>query len=228
MADSSKISKSFYRHPKVRLARESDPGSISLWLVMNCFCRDHRRQGRFSRDEALQFGTESEIKSLVDSGLWSESGDEIEFHDWGDWNPDMVRAGVYTTARWIVHQAIPDHPELAQERLAREAEKLLDEGVPLSAVKAGVVTWGQRENARFGWLAYFVSDAMRANGGGISAAIREARQTWNMAPLKQFGHVWAAPDIPEGLRTAKQVRSFMRQKKSEWLDRIEAKIDSTA
>lgn len=197
--------------------------------MMNCYCRDHRRQGRFTVDEALQFGTDSEIKALVDSGLWHQSGEELEFHDWQDWNPDTLRAGTYTTARWIVHQSMPDHPELSQTRLAREAEKLLDEGVPLSAVKAGVETWAQRGEARFSWLAYYVSDAMRAGDGGISGAIKEARKTWDMSPLSRFGHIWSAPDIPEGLRTTKEVRAFMRQKKSEWLDRIEAKIsESTA
>lgn len=229
MTDTSRIAKSFYRHPKVRLARELEPGSIALWLMMNCYCRDHRRQGRFSVDEAREFGTDAEIKALVDCRLWQECDGQIEFHDWSDWNADLIGAGIKTTSRRMVHDVLPDHPESTKDRLAQEVQKLLDEGIAASVVRAAVERWGSRKDAGFAWLPYMVTDVMRSGEGGLVAAIKEARKTWDMAPLAVFGHKWVAPDLPDGIRSAAQARAFMRQRKSEWLNRIEAHLgESTA
>lgn len=222
MADLSRITRNFYQHPKAKKARAAEPGAISLWLFANCYCRDHRTQGVITRDEALKLGTDAEIKALVDSGLWQQDGDSYRFKDWSDWNPDLARRNPTSSAIYIVNCRLPNHPKATQDRLADEVLKLIDEGVPRKAIEAGLDKWGERTNARFAWLAYYVSDAIRAGESGIHAAIKEARRTWDMAPLADFGYRWKAPDLPDGMKTAKQVREFMHQQKSMWLDEIEA------
>lgn len=226
MVDLSRIDKRFYLHPKAIKARATEPGSISLWLFANCFCRNTRAQGFISRDDVLRLGSEAEIKALVDSGLWRECSGGYVFNDWLEWNPDMLRAGSKTSAIRIVSDALSDHPFTAQQRLADEVQKLIDEGVPLSAIQAGLKTWGERKEARFSWLAYYVSDAIRAGHSGIHAAIKEARRTWNMTPLADYGYKWRSPDLPDGMKSPRQVREYMREKKAAWLDEIEAGIGS--
>lgn len=219
-----RIDKKFYQHPKAQKARATEPGSIALWLFANCWCRNHRKQGVIPREKALELGTDAEIQALVDSGLWSSAGDSYVFKDWDEWNPDMLSSGSKTSAICIVQDCLPDHPYDTRARLAAEVQKLIDEGVPLSAIKAGLKTWGERKEARFAWLSYYVSDAIRAGASGIHAAIKEARQTWNMAPLADYGFRWKSPELPDGMKSARQVREYMRQKKSIWLDEIEADL----
>lgn len=224
MADLSRITKTFYKHPKAIKARNADPGSISLWLFANCWCRNHRTQGVIPRDKALELGTEAEIQALIDACLWRRDGDSYVFKDWAEWNPDLLSSGPKTASKRVVQTTLPDHPYATQNRLADEVEKLIDEGVPLGAIEAGLRTWGERKEARFAWLAYYVSDAIRAGESGVHAAIKEARRTWNMTPLADYGYRWAAPELPDGMKSARQVREFMRQRKAAWLDQIEAGI----
>lgn len=226
MTDLSRIAKKFYEHPKALKARALDPGSISLWLFANCYCRDHRMQGVISHAEALELGSESEIKALVDSGLWHDDGDNYVFKDWMDWNPDMIRSGSKTSASYIVQQALPNHPYDSQARLAVEVQKLIDEGIPLCAINAGLKTWGERKEARFAWLPYYVSDSIRAGESGIHAAIKEARRTWDMSLLVEYGYRWKSPELPDGIKSARQVREYMRERKAAWLDQIEASLGS--
>lgn len=226
MADLSRIDKTFYRHPKAVKARAAEPGSISLWLFSNCWCRNHRRQGVIPVEEALALGSEAEIQALVDAGLWRRVGDDYVFKDWQDWNPDMARSNSTSSAAYIVARRLPNHPKATQDRLADEVLKLIDEGVPRRAIEAGLDKWGSRANARFAWLSYYVSDSIREGECGIYAAIKEARKTWNMAPLAEFGHKWVSPDLPDGMRSPRQVREYMRERKAEWLDGIEANLGS--
>lgn len=226
MTDLSRISKTFYEHPKALKARAAEPGSISLWLFANCWCRAHRRQGVIPVEVALELGTETEIQALVDARLWRKDGDTYVFKDWGDWNPDMLRVGPKSSSDYIVQTLLPEHPYTTQSRLSDEVQKLIDEGLPLPAIKAGLRTWGERKDARFSWLAYYVSDAIRAGHSGVHAAIRAARQTWDMAPLVEFGFRWKSPDLPDGMKSPRQVREYMRKRKSDWLDEIEADIGS--
>lgn len=224
MSDLGRVHKQFHLHPKAQKARSIDPGSISLWLFANCFCRNGRREGNITRDEALSLGTESEINALLVSGLWREVPGGYVFNDWAQWNPDMLKKSPKHSASFIVQTLLPNHPRITQDRLADEVLKLIDEGVPLHAIQAGVTKWGERKDARFAWLGYFVSDAIREGECGIHAAIKQARRTWNMSGLVEFGYKWVAPDLPDGMRTARQVREYMQEKKSEWLDRIEASL----
>lgn len=222
MADLSRIDKKFYLHPKAMKARAAAPGAIALWLFANCYCRDHRAQGVLPREVALELGSEQEIQALVDAHLWRAVEDTYVFNDWAEWNPDMLSAGSKTSAKYIVQHILSNHPLTTQNRLSAEVEKLIDEGVPLSAIEAGLRTWGERKEARFAWLAYYVSDAIRAGESGVHAAIKEARRTWDMAPLAEFGFRWESPDLPDGMKSPRQVREYMRQRKAAWLDGIEA------
>lgn len=226
MTDLSRISKSFHLHPKAVKARNAEPGSISLWLFANCWCRNHRREGVIPREQALELGTEAEIKALVDSGLWEEVEGGYRFRDWHDWNPDLIRTSPTASAAYMVQVTLPQHPKHAQDRLADEVLKLMEEGIPRNAIVAGLKTWGSRKDARFGWLPYFVSDAIREGDSGVTAAIRLARETWNMAPLAEYGFRWQAPDVPEGMRSPQRVRVWMREQKTAWLDQIEAGLHS--
>lgn len=226
MADLSRIDKKFYQHYKAIKARSAEPGSISLWLFANCWCRNHRTQGVIPKDKALELGTPAEIQALVEAHLWRDAADSYVFNDWSEWNPDMLSAGSKTSAKYIVQRILSSHPLTTQNRLSVEVEKLIDEGVPLSAIEAGLRTWGERKEARFAWLAYYVSDAIRAGESGIHAAIKQARQTWDMAPLAEFGFRWQSPELPDGMKSARQVREYMRQRKATWLDEIEASLGS--
>lgn len=224
MTDISRVEKTFYKHPKAIKARNAEPGSISLWLFANCWCRNHRTQGVIPREKALELGSEAEIQALVDARLWRLVGDDYEFRDWRDWNPDMVRKTPTSSAIYIVQRKLPNHPKATQDRLADEVLKLIEEGVPRKAIEAGLDKWAIRKDATFSWLPYFVSDAIRDEGESLSAAIREARKTWNMAPLAKFGLEWVAPDLPPRI-PVKRVREFMQSQKSAWLDMIEADIE---
>lgn len=227
MPELSKIDKRFYCHPKAVKARVSEPGSISLWLFANCFCRDHRKQGWLSREEALDLGTETEIQALLDSGLWREVGGGYEFNDWLEWNPDFVGKGAKTSAGRIVFNVLGEHPEETRVRLASEVEKLIGEGVSLSVIEAALRKWGSRTDARVSWLPYFVSDAIREGETGIHGAIKHARETGNMTLLAEYGYRWSAPDHPPRIGLAK-ARELTRQSKKEFLDSIEAGLLSDA
>lgn len=224
MADFGRVAKDFYEHPKALKARAAEPGSISLWLFANCWCRSHRKQGIISREEALHLGSEAEIQALVDSGLWIDiGGDEYQFHHWTDWNPDLVRSQPKASAAWIVRESLPNHPMDVQKRVTVEVEKLIDEGLTKSIIESALRKWGSRPDARVTWIPYFASDAIREGETGISGAIKEARRTWNMSPLREYGWYWQAPDPPTGAKSAREIREFMQARKREWLDMIEAK-----
>lgn len=225
MPDLSKIDKRFYCHPKALKARALERGSISLWLFANCFCRDHRRQGFITREEALDFGAAAEIDALVESGLWREVPGGYEFNDWLDWNPDLIRKGSRSSAPWLVYEVLGEHPEETRFRLGREVEKLMDEGVSRHAIVSGLRKWGERANSPVTWLPYFVSDAIREGQTGVRAAIKEARRTGDMSGLAEYGYRWVAPDAPPKIGVAR-VREFMRAHKNKWLDEIEAQIGS--
>jgi hypothetical protein len=221
MPELSKIDKRFYCHPKAVKARVSEPGSIALWLFANCFCRDHRQQGRLSREQALDLGSESEIRALVDAGLWHEVDGGYEFKDWLEWNPDFVGKGARTSAVRIVFNVLGDHPAEIQSRLAKEVEKLIDEGATKPVIEFALRKWAARPDARVTWLAYFVSDAIREGETGVHAAIKHARETGNMTLLAEYGYRWTAPDTPPRIGLNK-AREFMRHSKNEWLDEVEA------
>lgn len=226
MSNFGRVDKRFHRHPKAVKARNAEPGAIALWLFANCFCRDHRRQGFISRDEALALGTEAEIKALVDSGLWRDADGGYQFWDWEDWNADMVGQGARTSAYRIVDKVLSDHPYAVQARLVVEVEKFIDEGVPLNAIVSGLKKWRSRKDAKVTWLAYFVSDAIREGESGVFAAIKEARKTGNMMLLNEFGYKWKSPELPDGMRSRQAIREFMQGRKQCWLDEVEARVKS--
>lgn len=226
MTDDSRINKTFYKHPKVKKARAKEPGSISLWLLANCWCRNHRKQGFIPRDKALELGSEAEIEALIDACLWRAVEGGYQFKDWTNWNPDMLSSGPHTSAIFIVQTTLTQHPKGTQDRLADEVQKLIEEGIPRDAIEAGVRKWGERKDARFSWLPYFVSDVIRESESGITAAIKEARRTGNVAALQEYGFRYQAPDTPDDLRSARAIREFGRKQKDIWLDSIEASIGS--
>lgn len=227
MADASRIAKTFYKHQKAVKARNAEPGSISLWLFANCWCRNHRRQGFIPREKALELGTEAEIQALVDSGLWLEVDDGYQFNDWAQWNPDLLRNNQKSSAAWLVQQNVPDHPYATQHRLAGEVAKLIDEGITTPLIVSGLKKWRERPSAPVTWLAYFVSDAVREGQTGLAAAIREAKETGKVSGLAEFGHRWQAPDPPHGA-TVQEIRDFMRREKLAWIERIERSVQQPA
>lgn len=220
MADIGRVAKTFYQHPKAIRARAIEPGSISLWLFANCWCRNHRMQGSIPKDKALELGTPEEIAALVESGLWADSGDEYVFHDWRDWNPDTIKEYPKSSAAWLVYENVPDHPFAVQQRLASEVLKLMDEGMATPLIVSGLQKWRGRAGAPVTWLSYFVSDALKESQTGLPAALREARQSGKVTLLAEFGYRWTPPDPPSGA-TVKQIRELMEAHKREWVDSIE-------
>jgi len=222
------VDRKFYRHPKAVEARKRNPGSISLWLFANCFCRDHRRQGLISRDEALELGTQDEIDVLVAVGLWKIIDGGYEAHDWADWNPDMIRANRTSSAHYITANTLPDIPFQVRQRLADEVGKLMDEGFTTSVIVAGLRRWNTTVDARPGLLAYLVADEVKRENSGVKAALKEARATGRMSVLSEYGFHWEAPNPPSGAKTVGEVRQYMRDRKLEWLDQLEAKLGEQA
>lgn len=224
MADNGRVHKKFYQHPKAIRARSIEPGSISLWLFANCWCRNHRSQGSIPKGKALELGTPAEIDALVVTRLWIDSGDSYDFHDWGDWNPDLIRrAGEKSSAIQITQNCLPDHPFDVQNRVAVEVRKLAEEGLTKPIIEAALRKWAQRPDARVTWIPYFASDAIREGETGIAGAIKEARRTGDMSPLREFGWRFVPPELPDNIRSAKGIREFTQAAKSRWLDEIEAK-----
>lgn len=222
MDNFGRVDKTFHRHPKAKKARALEPGSISLWLFANCFCRNHRRQGIISHAEAQELGTTAEINALLEAGLWRDNGTHYEFHDWRDWNPDTLTKTKQGSAIWLVQEVLPGFPHDAQARLADEVRKLMDEGLTTPVLMAALEKWRTRPDSPFSWLSYFASDAIRQGETGLAGAIKQARKTLNMAPLAEFGYRWQAPDPPDEAKSARAIRGFMREQKELWLDTIEA------
>jgi len=223
------ISNQFHLHPKVIQARRIEPGSIGLWLLAHCWCRAHRGKGVIPKTQAKELGSQSEIQTLVDVGLWVEQDDAYLFHDWDGWNPEDTRNGAVSSAQWIVQEALPDHPSQIHARLAVEVRSLIEDGIAKPHIVSALQKWGQTANARPSWLPYLVSDAIKAGETGVHAAIKQARKTGNMSPLKEFGFSWYAPDVPDGMRSPTKVRAWMREQKMLWLDDVEARVgESTA
>jgi len=223
VVDTGRVHKKFYQHPKAIRARAIDPGSISLWLFANCWCRNHRGQGAIPKEKALELGTAAEIDALVESRLWVDCGEYYQFHDWCDWNPDLVRRDVKPSAIKITQDALPDHPFDVQNRVATEVLKLIDEGLTKPIIEAALRKWAQRPDARVTWIPYFASDAIREGETGLAGAIKEARRTGDMSPLREFGWRFVPPELPDNIRSAKGIREYMQAAKSRWLDEIEAK-----
>ena len=226
MTDLSRTDKKFYLHPKAKAARKAEAGSLSLWLICNCWCRDHRQQGFVPLDVAQGFGSPAEIKALVDSHLWLEVQGGYQFKNWGEWNPDMLKQGPRTSAKWLVQDVLADHPQGVQDRLSVEVEKLIGEGVNSTVLIAALRKWNEKPEARTSWLAYYVSDVIREGESGVHAAIRKARESGDVSPLKAFGFRWEAPVAPERIG-AKRVREFMLQKKMQWLNEVEAGLSGS-
>ena len=223
MTDLSRIDKRFYKHPKAVAAREKEPGAISVWLFCNCWCRDHRAQGVIPKDVALEFGTEAELQALVECGLFDEDFDSYEFHDWRDWNPDLVRSTPKASSAYIVSTILGDHPGDVQKSMRREVNKLMDEGVPTPVIEDALREWVTKPDAGMSWLAFMASNAMRKRNTGIHAALKEARRTGIVSGLAEFGYQWTPPDSPPRIGAA-AVREFMRKHKMAWLAQIEADI----
>lgn len=230
MTDLSRVDKHLYRHRKVRRARQLNRGAMALWLLANCWCRDHRRQGVISREAALELGDDDEIDTLVEVGLWEPVVDDsgvvvaYRFHDWRDWNPDLISSGPRSSAMWIVQHSLPDQPFETQRRLAAEVEKLIGEGVDTRLIEAGLSRWESRADARPTWLPYLVSDEIRARKSGIRAVIAEARRTNDVSVLREWGYRWTPPPPLEGPCTAAQLREHVRRDRQQWLDEIEANL----
>ena len=57
-------------------------------------------------------------------------------------------------------------------------------------------------------------------------AIKQARATGDVTPLKAFGFTWYAPDVPDGMRSPTKVRAWMREQKMLWLDDIQKQLET--
>lgn len=220
MADLSRIHKRFYLHRKAQRAREICPSSISLWLFANCWCRDHRAQGLIPAEVAEELGSAEEIAALVKSGLWQETFGAYEFHDWRDWNADCLRPTTAGSAAFLVQRNLGDHPQEVQNRIRREVDRLIDEGIPTPVIEEALQAWGNRPGAGMSWLAYMASDAMRKRETGIRAALKEARRTGVVGPLAEFGYRWEPPEAPPRIGP-RRVRELMREHKLNWIAGIE-------
>lgn len=220
MADPGRIDKRFYKHAKAIKARSLDPGSISLWIFANCYCRNHRKQGLVPFDKARELGTESEIQALVDSGLWLEVDEGYRFNDWDEWNPDQLRETLVGSAAWIVHEELSDHPEATKWRMTTEVKKLLSEGMTASVIRGGLRKWCSRAEAPVGWLSFFVSDVLRDSNSGVAAVLAEAKRTGVVGPLAAFGFRWHPPCPPPDA-TVSEIRKFNEESKRKWLSGIE-------
>lgn len=80
-----KVDDGFHSHPKVV---ELDLATIGLWTVAGTWCTSYLTDGAITERQAVRLGGDSaQCAALVDSGLWSRTGDGYQFKDWADYQP---------------------------------------------------------------------------------------------------------------------------------------------
>ncbi len=74
-------------HAKVVMAGNA---AMGLWVRAGAWSMQQLTDGRIPVQIARQIGTRTEIKRLIDAGLWAEEGDAYTFHDWSDRQPSKA------------------------------------------------------------------------------------------------------------------------------------------
>ena len=71
--------------------RRTNKGGQALWTTALSWCMDEMNDGRVPSDLlAYLGGRRADAQSLVASGLWHETDDGWEFHDWLDHQPSRA------------------------------------------------------------------------------------------------------------------------------------------
>lgn len=84
-----RVEDNFHSHPKVVAAGNT---AIGLWLRAGCWSAHHLTDGHIPQAMLpVLGGTDRDVRRLVDAGLWKDSGDGWEFHDWTHYQPTRVQ-----------------------------------------------------------------------------------------------------------------------------------------
>lgn len=71
-------------HPKVTRAGNA---AMGLWVRAGSFCARHMTDGYISEAQALALGTKSQVRKLIEVGLWYEFDEGYVFHEWEERQP---------------------------------------------------------------------------------------------------------------------------------------------
>jgi hypothetical protein len=74
-------------HTKVLAAGN---GAMGLWVRAGSWSMQQLTDGRIPAQVARQLGTRAEASRLVKAGLWFETGDGYEFHEWVGRQPSAL------------------------------------------------------------------------------------------------------------------------------------------
>lgn len=75
-------------HPKVH---EAGNAAFGLWARCGAWSMKHLTDGYVPEWVARQYGTPSQIKRLVEVGLWARKDDGYVFHEWDQRQPSRAR-----------------------------------------------------------------------------------------------------------------------------------------
>lgn len=90
-----KVDDGFYDHPKVV---DLPPEAAGLWVLAGSYCARHLTDGGVPRSRVARLGaTESVAAELVAAGLWDETPEGYQFHDWSEYQP--LRASIVEERR---------------------------------------------------------------------------------------------------------------------------------
>lgn len=224
MNDFGKIHHEFWKHPKVT---QCSNAAIGLWSKANAFTRWSKGVGYISREDILMLGTRDEANELFNARLWTKvikDGDVVgaQFKDYKQWNEDI---DADTEAGRLVQEHIPQrYPSAVRRELARQASKLIAEGIELEVVGGALRLWLSKKLGPT-LLPSLCSDVMRDREHQLSLknTIRDCLKDGAVAPLKAYGHIFDPPIPPDGLDIAER-RKFYENAKREWLRGLWEKV----
>lgn len=82
-----KIDDKFHSHPKVL---EAGNAAIGLYVRCGAYCAAHLTDGKVPKNLAKTYGNLGEIRALLRVGLWVETDDGYEMHDYLEYNPSRL------------------------------------------------------------------------------------------------------------------------------------------
>ena len=88
-----KVDDGFYTSQKVlRIPREHRHTAIGAWIIIGTWSADNMTDGIVPSYILDELGVSSEsFQWLVETGLWYDNGDGIEYHDWCEYQPTKAQ-----------------------------------------------------------------------------------------------------------------------------------------
>lgn len=119
-----KIDDTFAYHRKTMAAGNA---ALGLWVRAGAYCAQQLTDGFVSREVIGTLGTAAQARRLVTAGLWRETDEGYQFHDWADFQPsredvtEQRQLSKERQARWRMRRATNASPETRDERVSNAA-----------------------------------------------------------------------------------------------------------